>query len=261
MRALDPIWKTKPETASRLRGRIEAILGWASVRGYRQGENPARWKGHLDQLLPARGKVRAVEHHSALPYAEIGAFMADLRSREAVAARALEFLILNASRTSEVLLARWAEIDFGDQIWTIPAERMKGKREHRVPLSDAALAVLEKMKAIRDGDYIFPGTKGGRPLSNMSMLKLLERMDYGNLTAHGFRSTFRDWAAERTNFMNEVVEMALAHTIASKAEAAYRRGDLFEKRRTLMEVWAEACMEPMPSAGAKIVPFAKHTST
>jgi integrase len=241
MKTLDPIWKTKPETASRLRGRIEAILSWATVRGYRQGENPARWKGHLDQLLPACSKVRPVKHHEALPYAKIGAFMAELRGRDAIAARALEFLVLNASRTAEVLCARWPEIDSDHRVWTIPAERMKGKREHRVPLSDAALAVIETMKTVRDGDYIFPGAKRGKPLSNMALLMLLERMGYANLTAHGFRSTFRDWAAERTNFQNEVVEMALAHVIPSKAEAAYRRGDLFEKRRLLMTAWSEYC--------------------
>jgi integrase len=254
MKALDPIWKTKPETASRLRGRIEAILAWATVRKYRQGDNPARWKGHLDQLLPARSKVRSVEHHAALPYAEIGGFMADLRGREAVAARALEFLILTAGRTSEILHATWTEIDQDNRIWTVPSVRMKSERLHRVPLSDAALGALETMKSMRESEFIFPGSKRGKRLSNMAMLKLLERMGHPNLTAHGFRSTFRDWAAERTSFQNEVVEMALAHAIPSKAEAAYRRGDLFEKRRRLMKAWADYC-EKRNSVEGNVVPM------
>jgi integrase len=255
MKVLDPIWRTKAETASRLRGRIEAILSWAIVRGYRAGENPARWKGHLDQLLPVRTKVRAVEHHAALPYDEICAFMADLRMREAVAARALEFAVLTAARTNEVLGAKWDEIGIKAAIWTIPASRMKGKREHRVPLSDAALVVLERMQAVRDGNFVFPGAKHGRPLSNMAMLVLLRRMGRGDLTAHGFRSTFRDWAAERTNFPSEVVEMALAHAISSKTEAAYRRGDLFDRRRRVMAEWAKFCSTPHPAVQQNVVTF------
>jgi integrase len=253
MKVLDPIWQTKPETASRLRGRIEAILSFATVRGDRQGENPARWKGHLDQLLPARGKVRAVEHHAALAYDEIGTFMSDLRSRGAIAARALEFLILTAGRTSEILNSCWAEIDLRNKVWVVPASRMKGKREHRVPLSHAALAVLEKMKAVRDGDFIFPGAKRDKPLSNMSLLALIKRMERGDLTTHGFRSTFRDWAAERSNFPNEVVEMALAHAISSKAEAAYRRRDLFDKRRKLMDAWASFCARGAEGVSATVI--------
>jgi integrase len=213
--------------------------------------------------LPARSKVRAVEHHAALPYAEIGAFLADLRGRDAIAARALEFLILNASRTSEVLDAQWSEIDSHNRVWTIAANRMKGKVEHKVPLSDAALAVLETMKTIRDSDYIFPGAKRGKfpgakrgkPLSNMAMLKLLERMGHPDMTSHGFRSSFRDWAAERTNFQNEVVEKALAHAIPSKTEAAYRRGDLLEKRRLLMTAWAEYCAKAKSLGEAEVVAF------
>jgi integrase len=255
MKALDPIWRSKPETASRLRGRIEAVLSWAIVHGYRDGENPARWKGHLDQLLPARTRVRAVEHHAALPYDAIGAFMTDLRRREAVAARALEFLILTACRTSEVLEARWSEIDITNQVWVIPGNRMKAGREHRVPLSDAALVVLERMQAVRDGDLVFPGAKRGKPLSNMAMLVLLRRMGRGDLTAHGFRSTFRDWAAERTNFPSEVAEMALAHTIASKTEAAYRRGDLFDRRRRIMAEWAKFCSAPHAVVERNVVTF------
>jgi len=246
MKALEPIWKTKPETASRLRGRIEAVLDWATVRGYRKGENPARWRGHLDKLLPARAKFRKVEHHPALPYEEITDFTATLRRQEGIAARALEFLILTATRTGEIIGARWDEIDMKDKIWVVPRARMKAGREHRVPLSGAALSILKQMKEITEGDFVFPGGKKGRPLSNMAMLAALKRMDRNDLTAHGFRSTFRDWAAERTNFPREVVEMALAHTIESKVEAAYRRGDLFQKRRQLMEAWGSVLRAQTP---------------
>jgi integrase len=239
MRALDPIWAAKPETAGRLRGRIESILDWATVRGYRIGENPARWRGHLDKLLPKRSKVARVEHHPALPYAEIGAFLASLRAQEGIAARMLEFVILTGARTGEAIGARFSEIK--DDIWTVPAARMKGGREHRVPLSPAAAAIVEAMKTLGAGDYLFPGGKIGKPLSNMAMLVLLRRVKRADLTVHGFRSTFRDWAAERTSFPGEVVEMALAHAVGDKVEAAYRRGDLFEKRRRLMTAWAEFC--------------------
>jgi integrase len=239
MRVLDGIWTKKPETAGRLRGRIEAILDWATVRGYRQGENPARWRGHLDKLLPKRSKVAKVEHHSALPYREIGAFMASLRAQEGTAARALEYLILTAARTGEVIGADPAEVQNG--VWIVPAGRMKGGREHRVPLSTQANDLAERMKEEHSGDYLFPGGKKGKPLSNMAMLELLRRMGRGDLTVHGFRSTFRDWAAEQTTFPSEVVEMALAHAVGDKVEAAYRRGDLFEKRRKLMDAWAGYC--------------------
>src|SRR5271166_1665797 len=242
MKALEPIWKTKPETASRLRGRIEAVLDWATVRGYRRGENPARWRGHLDKLLPARGKIQKVVHHPALPYSEIADFIAPLRSQEGIAARALEFLILTAARTGEIIGARWDEVDLNDKIWVVPGARMKAGREHRVPLSAAALAILKQMNEIREGDFVFPGGKKGKPLSNMAMLALLKRMGRDGLTAHGFRSTFRDWVAECSSFPREVVEMALAHTIESKVEAAYRRGDLFPKRRKLMDAWARFCV-------------------
>jgi integrase len=241
MKALESIWQTKPETASRLRGRIEAVLDWAKVRGYREGENPARWRGHLDKLLPAPSKVRKVEHHPALPYDELADFVAALRSQEGVAARALGFLILTAARTGEVIGSRWDEVDLEEKIWVVPAARMKAGREHRVPLSEAAAAVLEQMKQIRESDFVFPGGKKGKPLSNMAMLAVLKRMDRGELTAHGFRSSFRDWAAERTNYPHEVAEMALAHTVGDKVEAAYRRGDLFQKRRQIMEAWARFC--------------------
>ena len=241
MKVLEPIWATKTETASRVRGRIESVLDWATVREFRRGDNPARWRGHLENLLPKRAKVQKVEHHSALPYGEMGAFMASLRGQEGVAARALEFLILTATRTSETIGATWADINIDGMIWTIPADRIKAGKEHRVPLSPAALAVLDAMAKIRHGEHVFPGGRVGKGLSNMALLKLLERMKRGDLTAHGFRSTFRDWAAERTNFSRDVAEMALAHTIGDKVEAAYRRGDLFEKRGKLMEAWAVYC--------------------
>src|SRR6266446_7068944 len=246
MKALEPIWRTKPETASRLRGRIEAVLDWATVRSYRKGDNPARWRGHLDKLLPARSKVQRVEHHPALPYDELADFVAMLRGQDGIAARALEFLILTATRTGEVIGARWDEIDLGEKIWVVPAARMKAGREHRVPLSGAAVAILEEMKKIRESDFVFPGGKKGKPLSNMAMLAVLKRMDRDDLTNHGFRSSFRDWAAERTNFPREVAEMALAHAVGDKVEAAYRRGDLFQKRRQLMEAWGKFCVTARP---------------
>jgi integrase len=238
MKVLDPIWSTKPETASRVRGRIESVLDWATARGYRQGENPARWKGHLENLLPKKSKVRRVEHHAALPHVELAEFMVELRQQEGVAARALEFAILTAARTGEVLGARWSEIDFKARLWTVPADRMKTGKKHRVPLSDAAVAVLEGMEAIREGDFVFPGGRARRPLSNRSMWTTLRRMQRGDLTAHGFRSSFSDWCSERTHFPAEVREMALAHTVGDTVEAAYRRGDLFEKRRQVMDAWA-----------------------
>jgi integrase len=240
LRVLEPIWSGKAETASRVRGRIERILDWAKVRGYREGENPAQWRGHLDQLLPRSSKVKRVKHHPALPYAELPAFLMRLREQNGVAARTLEFVILTAARTGEAIGAKVGEINCQDKVWTIPAERMKAEREHRVPLTERALALLDEVKPLRGSRaHLFPGLHGG--LSNIAMLKLLERMKRDDLTVHGFRSTFRDWAAERTSFPNEVVEMALAHTIGDKVEAAYRRGDLFDKRRRLMDAWAEYC--------------------
>jgi integrase len=245
MKCLDPIWTTKPETDSRLRGRIELVLDWATVRGFRKGENPARWRGHLDKLLPPRSKVRKVEHHPALPYDDIAEFVAALRGQEGIAARALELLILTATRTGEMINAQWDEVDFKDKMWIVPAARMKAAREHRVPLSAAAVSVLGQMKECRESEFIFPGGRRGRPLSNMAMLNLLKRMGRADLTTHGFRSTFRDWAAERTNFPREVAEMALAHTVGDKVEAAYRRGDLFQKRRQIMDAWARFCGTPV----------------
>jgi integrase len=245
LKVLEPIWTAKPETAGRLRGRLESILDSAKVRGYRDGENPARWRGHLDKLLPARAKVRQVEHHAALPYAELPAFLANLREQEGIAARALEFAVLTAGRTGEVIGARWSEIDLLDKVWTVPAARVKAHREHRVSLSARALAILDDMQAARDagiGDgFVFPGGRTGAPLSNMAFWRLLRRMSRGDLTAHGFRATFKTWASERTSFQNEIVEAALAHVIGGKVEQAYRRGDLFEKRRRLMQQWAAFC--------------------
>ena len=257
MKALEPIWQTKPETASRLRGRIESVLDWAAVRGYRKGDNPARWRGHLDKLLPARGKVRKVEHHPRLPYDELADFVAALRTQVGIAARALEFLILTATRTGEVIGARWEEVDLGEKIWVVPVARMKAGREHRVPLSPAAAGILEEMNKIRESDFVFPGGKKGKPLSNMAMLAVLRRIGRNDLTAHGFRSSFRDWAAERTNFPREVAEMALAHTIGDKVGAAYRRGDLFQKRRQLMDGWAKFCVTVRPQA--EVVPIGSRT--
>jgi integrase len=243
MKVIEPLWKSKTETARRIRGRIEVILDWARVRGYRTGENPARWRGNIDHLLPARSKVRPVRHHAALPYTKIGGFMKDLRSVESTSAAALEFLILTAARTGEVIGTRWPEINLKDQIWTVPAERMKSRREHRVPLSSAVITILKRVACSEDG-YVFSGRHPDTPLSNMALLMMLGRMNCGDITAHGFRSTFRDWAAECTNFPSEVVEMALAHVIEDKTEAAYRRGTLFEKRRLLMEAWASFCEAP-----------------
>jgi integrase len=241
MKVLEPIWQTKTETASRLRGRIEAVLGWATVRGYRSGDNPARWKGHLDKLLPQRSKVQKVEHHAALPYAEIGAFMRDLRAQNGVAAKALEFQILTCSRPGEVRGALWSEIDKAAKLWIVPASRMKANKDHRVPLSARAIEILEEVAERTDGELVFPGRKEGKPLSDATLIAVMERMGRTGLTSHGFRSTFRDWAAEQTNFPHEMAEMALAHTIGNKAEAAYRRGDLFEKRLRMAEAWARYC--------------------
>jgi len=251
MKVIEPLWKTKTETGSRVRGRIESILDWARVRGFRSGENPARWRGHLDHLLPARSKLRRVKHFAALPYAEIGGFMAALRQQTSMGARALEFTILAAARTGEIIGATWDEIDLAARTWTIPGSRMKGGKEHKVPLSAAATAVLKDMAAIRHSEFVFPGARGGRPLSAMAMAMSLRRMRRDDLTTHGFRSTFRDWASERTSFPREVAEMALAHAIPSAVEAAYRRGDLFEKRRRLMEAWADFCTNP--PAGRKVL--------
>jgi integrase len=240
LKALQPIWTVKPEAASRTRGRIEAILNAAKAAGLRSGENPAQWKGHLEMLLPAPRKLRAARHFPALPYQELPAFMQDLRTRQSVGARALEFAVLTAARSNEVNQARWGEIDFDSRTWTIPSDRMKANKEHRVPLSDAALTMLRQLYDARTGEFVFSFT-GGNPISSATMRMLMGIMGYGHVTQHGFRSTFRDWAAEQTSYSSEVIEMALAHTIVSKVEAAYRRGDLFEKRGRLMAAWGQYC--------------------
>jgi integrase len=234
---LEPIWKTKPETASRIRGRIETVIDAATARELRTGENPARWRGHLAHVLPKRSRLTR-GHHRALPYADLPAFVEKLRSRKAMAALALEFTILTAARTGEVIGATWEEIDFAKQVWTVPAHRMKAGREHRIPLSPRALEILETMKP-SGTTFVFAGERGGK-LSSMAMAMLLRRMEI-DVTAHGFRSAFRDWAAECTAYANEVCEAALAHTIGNRVEAAYRRGDLFEKRARLMSDWATYC--------------------
>ncbi len=235
--ALKPIWSQKPETANRVRQRIEAVLDYASALGIREGDNPARWRGHLDNLLPKPTKVRAVRHHPALPHADIADFMGALSTRTGVSARALTFTILTAARSGETRGMTWAEIDLDNRVWTIPAQRMKAGKQHRVPLTPAALAQLGLRGA--DTDLVFGSeTKAGKPISDMSMTALLRRMEYNGITVHGFRSTFRDWAGETTSFPREVIEAALAHGIKDKAEAAYARSDLFDKRRLLMEAWA-----------------------
>lgn len=257
---LEPIWQTKTETASRVRGRIENVLDWATVYGHRAGDNPARWKGYLDKILPAKDKLQKVRHHAALPFAQLPHFMKSLAKVEGVSARALEFTILTAARTGEVLGADWSEVDLVKKVWIVPAARMKAHKEHRIPLSAPAIAILEAMRArwaeIESRRWrgknapalspdpagpVFFGRLAGRALSNMSMLKVLKGLGRSDLTTHGFRSTFSDWAVETTNYPAEMVEMALAHTIASKVEAAYRRGDQFAKRHALMADWAVAC--------------------
>ncbi|NCC03962.1 MAG: DUF4102 domain-containing protein [Proteobacteria bacterium] len=253
MKVLEPIWQKKTETAKRLRGRIECILDWAKVREYRQGENPARWRGHLENLLARPSKLIKVEHFAALPYTKVNGFLHSLDKQAGLAALALKLVIYTACRSTEVLGATWSEIDFTGKVWTIPAERMKTAKEHRVPLTSSALAVLNKLKQERDREivpslYVFPSPKGNVPLSNVVMLALLRRMDRRDITVHGFRSSFRDWAAEQTNFPREVAEAALAHAIQSRVEAAYRRSDLFEKRRLLMDKWARYCDQPQAEA-------------
>jgi integrase len=254
---LDPIWLTKPETASRLRGRIERILDFAKTRGWRSGENPAAWKGHLALTLPARSKVRKVEHHAALSWHDIGDFMRSLKDQPGIGARALRFAILTAARSGEVRGVRWREIDMSAATWVVPSERMKGGREHRVPLSELTLDILREMAEARVSNdseaLVFPGRDTGRPLSDMSLTAVLRRMGRGELTAHGFRSSFRDWAAETTAYPNELIEMALAHAIGDKVEAAYRRGDLFEKRRRLMDDWAAYCSTPSNARAVDVI--------
>jgi integrase len=256
---LEPIWTTKTETAGRVRGRIEAVLDWAKVRGIRNGDNPARWKGHLDKLLPKRSRVKRRRHHPALPYAELPGFMVELRAREGISARALEFAILTAARTGAVIGATDGEVDLATKIWTVPPERtgVKITREdpkpRRVPLPDRAVAILKALPREAGNPHFFAGAKAGKPLSNMAMLELMRDMRAGYVP-HGFRSTFKDWCAETTNYPNEVSEAALWHTVADEVEAAYRRGDLFEKRRRLMADWAEFCSSK-PAPRGDVIPI------
>jgi integrase len=255
MKVLAPIWLQVPETASRVRGRIESVLDWATASGYRQGDNPARWRGHLENLLPRTSRVRRVEHHAALPYAELPAFMEVLRQRETVSARALEFLILTAARTGEVIGATWSEIDLEGRLWTIPGERMKAGREHRVPLSDRALAILKEMRRVREGSFVFPGVRAGRGLGADALAAVLRGIA-PETTVHGFRSSFCDWISEQTAFPSEVREMALAHTVGDKVAQAYRRGDMVDKRRQLAEAWSRHCGSSSPApAGDRVVPI------
>jgi integrase len=243
MRVLEPIWTTKAETASRVRGRIESILSWAAVRKFRSGENPARWKGHLDSLLPARKKIARVQHHPALPWQDMSAFMAELKQQAGVGALALQFSILTAARSGEVRGMTWDEVNLDDAVWIIPGERMKAGRDHRVPLSTHAKAILTSMEELKLGDtnVVFPGVRDRKPLSDMTLTAVLKRMERTDITVHGFRSTFRDWAAEVTHYPREMAEMALAHTVSDQVEAAYRRGDMFEKRRQMMADWDAFC--------------------
>jgi integrase len=254
LKALEPIWTRIPETASRTRGRIEAVLDWAKVHGYRDGENPARWRGHLALILAKRSKTQVVQHHSALPYTEICAFVHDLRTREGIAERALEFLILTAARTGEVLGATWDEFNLRKSVWTIPGERMKNGKEHQVPLSGPAVAVLERMSKITNGEHIFFGQSSGRSLSNMALLVLLRRMKRTDITSHGFRSTFRDWAAER-GYPDAVAEAALAHSVSDAVISAYRRTTFFELRKKMMDDWATFATSD-PAHIADVLPFA-----
>jgi integrase len=252
VKILEPIWATTTDTASRLRGRIENVLDWAKARHYRQGENPARWKGHMENLLPAKGQVRKVRHQPAMAFSDLPGFMEELRGRAGQSARALELTILTAARTSEIVNARWDEFDLKDALWIVPDERMKAGQEHRVPLSDRAVAILKGLPRVKGSPFLFPGRTSKKSLSNMAMLELLRGMMDG-LTVHGFRSSFRDWAGENTNFAREVIEQAMAHRLKDKAEAAYRRGDALEKRRKLMQAWSRYCAAP--PAGSNVSPL------
>lgn len=253
LRILEPIWRTKPETASRVRGRIENVLDWAKARKLRQGENPGMWKGGLKHLLPARKKLETVRHHPALPWREIPEFMTELRANTCLSALALQFIVLTCARTSEAIEAQWTEIDAAQCLWVVPSRRMKGNREHRVALSGPAIAVLAKLPRVDGNPYLFPGARTNRPLSNMAALELLRGMRPG-LTVHGFRSSFRDWVSDATNHPRELAESALAHLIGGPVERAYARGDLFEKRTRLMADWADFCTNGA-RAGGQVIPM------
>jgi integrase len=241
LNVLTPIWNTKTETAKRLRGRIESVLDWATFNKYRQGENPARWKGHLEHSLAKPSKVARVTHHAAMPYQDLPAFMQELRGRSGLGAKALEFLILTGCRSGEIRGVVWSEIDLGSKLWVIPAQRMKMAQEHRVPLSAAAVDLLISLPRLEGTDLIFPSSKPNTPLSDMTLTAILRRSSGNAYTVHGFRSCFRDWLAETTNYPNEACELALAHSISNKVEAAYRRGDMLDKRFQMMNDWAKYC--------------------
>lgn len=262
MRAIEPIWREKPETASRTRGRVEAVLDYATARGWRQGDNPARWRGHLAHMLPARAKVAAVQHHAAVPWREVSNVMAALESASGVGALATRFACLTAARSMEARGATWAEIDLAENVWTVPAERMKGGRPHRVPLSDDARDVLEQVRplAAKPTDLVFPGGRARRPLSDVALSKALHAAaGTKGVTVHGLRSTFRDWAADHTAFPREIAESALAHINSDRVEAAYRRGDALEQRRRLMSAWADHCAQPVRPIG-EVVPIRQAVS-
>jgi integrase len=250
LKCLRPIWERTPETGSRIRGRIEAVLDWCGAAGHREGANPARWSGHLEHLLPSPAKAKPAQHHAAMPVAELPAFMSELRAQQGTAARALEFAILTAARSGEVFGARWGEVE-GD-VWVIPAERMKSGRKHEVPLSQRALAIIDEMAAQRQGELVFPGRDGLKPLGQTGLRHVLKQLGR-DVTAHGFRSAFRDWAGDHTHFPREVAEAALAHVIGDKAEQAYRRGNALDKRRKLMEAWGKYCAAPAPAG--EVVPM------
>ena len=253
LKAIEPIWSEKTDTANRTRGRIETVLDWARARGYRAGDNPARWRGHLDQLLPRKSRLAPVKHRPAMPFKEIPAFMAELRKRDDISTRALEFLILTAARTGEIIGAQRREIDIEEKLWTVPRSRTKSGRQHRVPLSPRAIELLKSLPLPEDPNaFVFPGRQPGKPLSNMAMLKLIRDMGRVNIVVHGFRSTFKDWAAESTAHENIVTEMALAHVVGDDVEAAYRRGYLMQKRRALMDDWANFC-DPSGAAKGNII--------
>lgn len=244
LKVLRPIWREKPETASRVRGRVETILDWAKAHGYRDGENPARWRGHLENVLPAKSKISTVTHHKAMPYNDVPGFMSTLRAKPEISARALEFTILTAARTGESIGARLIEVDLAAKTWTVDASRMKAGKEHRVPLCDRAIEILKPLLA-NGGEFVFEGARANRPLSNMAMLEMLRGMKGDGLTVHGFRSSFFDWGHDLTGHPKELLDIALAHTVADKVEAAYRRSDMFEKRRRLMADWANFCQLPV----------------
>ena len=253
--AAGTFWNARPETASRVRGRVEAVLDWATARQHRVGDNPASWRT-IGRVLPAPGKIAKVEHHAALPYTELPAFMAALRAREGVAAQALAFTIMTAARTNEALGARWDEIDIHKKVWTAPASRMKAGETHVVPLSEAAIALLDALPRERGAEFLFIGRRTGTRLSETALIGVLGRMRRTDLTIHGFRSTFRDWAAEQTSFPHDVCEMALAHTVGDASTRAYRRTKLLPKRRQLMDTWAAYCASPASAAG-DVVPIRK----